>query len=210
MYYDVIHGKGVASTSGLRELGYPEVRLRLKPGDDLTAAESLLRTIGNYMIEQRISLRSGETFGFGSWTVQLLAERDDELWISEYTSSGDRYVDGASFALNLWGRQQMVCEKNEASCLRPAPTQLVVISDGVLEGDPIDGVRYSSPGHMSGWWITTDRYNNDPKTLKLVHVMHVLEKRPELGEILALPFGFRFDKSGTVTFDEHVANEIDE
>lgn len=32
----------------------------------------------------------------------------------------------------------------------PAPDQLVVMSEGVYEGDVVEGVRYPSPEHMSG------------------------------------------------------------
>ncbi|MBF7074579.1 hypothetical protein ISG33_14330 [Glaciecola sp. MH2013] len=44
---------------------------------------------------------------------------------------------------------------------------MVVISDGIYENNgPVEGVRYPSPEHMSGWWLTTELYNGDIKTLK--------------------------------------------
>lgn len=209
MHYDIVKGENVLHTVGLREYGHSDVFLRLHFGDDSRVAEELLRMIGDYVISRKISLQSEETFGFGSWTVQFIVGDKGELWVNEYVLEGDRYVDGASFAMNLWKNQQIICEQNKVLCIRPTSTQLVVVSDGVLEGDPVEGVRYPSPGHMSGWWITTDRYNDDPKTLKSIHLMHVLRVRPELAEILALPFGFRFDKDGIIAFDQQVMIEID-
>lgn len=89
----------------------------------------------------------------------------------------------------------------------PEPDQLVVISDGVYEGDVVEGVRYPSPILMSGWWLTTDRYDGDIKSLKTVHVRHICELRPDLSKFLGLPFGYRFfSGDGQTWFDEKVAN----
>jgi hypothetical protein len=87
----------------------------------------------------------------------------------------------------------------------PKPDQLVVISDGVFEGDIVEGVRYPSPQHMSGRWLTTDRYNGDIKSLRTVHFHHVTESRPDLMGFLKLPFGYRFF-SGDAWFDQKVAD----
>jgi len=48
---------------------------------------------------------------------------------------------------------------------------------------------------MSGWWITTDLYNGDIKTLRREHTYHVTAARPDLAKYLALPEGFRFNLS---------------
>lgn len=88
----------------------------------------------------------------------------------------------------------------------PKPDQLVVISDGVYEGDTVEGVRYPSPQHMSGWWLTTDRYDGDIKSLRTVHFRHVAEARPDLVGFLKLPFGYRFfSGNGDAWFDQKVA-----
>ena len=57
----------------------------------------------------------------------------------------------------------------------------------------VQGVRYPSPPHMSGWWITTDLYDDDITSLKTVHACHVTAVRPEQARYLALPPGWRFD-----------------
>lgn len=90
-------------------------------------------------------------------------------------------------------------------------TQLVVISDGVYEGiNPIEGVRYPSPEHMSGWWLTTDKYDGNSNSLKTVHFSHILEHRPNVAIYMALPFGYRFILGGDeeyVWFDSNVVDE---
>lgn len=57
---------------------------------------------------------------------------------------------------------------------------------------------------MSGWWITTDRYNEDTGTLRGVHLYHVINARPDLARYLALAHGFRFstEHSEDFWFDE--------
>jgi hypothetical protein len=79
----------------------------------------------------------------------------------------------------------------------------------VREGDHVEGVRYPSPEHMSGWWITTDRYDGDIKSLTLHHLHHLVQWRPDIAPYLALPFGYRFAlRDGEhVWFDEVAANE---
>lgn len=57
----------------------------------------------------------------------------------------------------------------------------------------MQGVRYPSPEHMSGWWVTTDRYDGDVRTLRHEHLYHLTAARPDLARYVALPFGFRFD-----------------
>jgi hypothetical protein len=84
------------------------------------------------------------------------------------------------------------CERAGARYDPPLADRLVVVTDGVFEGDPAEGVRYPSPAHMSGWWISTDRYDGDPDTLRREHAYHVTARRPDLARFLALPFGFRF------------------
>jgi hypothetical protein len=97
----------------------------------------------------------------------------------------------------LSGIQKKCCEHYNASFQPVSPEQLVVISEGIYEGDvPVEGVRYHSPEHMSGWWLITDRYNGDTESLQTVHYHHVAEYRPEIAVYMALPFGYRFQLGG--------------
>jgi hypothetical protein len=73
---------------------------------------------------------------------------------------------------------------------------------GGFGGEPVQGVRYPSPEHMSGWWITTDRYNGDVATLKTLHAYHLTARRPDLTRYLALAYGFRFySEASEIRFD---------
>lgn len=109
---------------------------------------------------------------------------------------------------NIW---KECCQHYEAEYCPVEAAQLVAISKGVLEGRrPVEGVRYPSPKHMSGWWLTTDEYDGDIDSIVTVHFEHIIEARPDLAIYMALPHGYRFDLGGDpehVWFDEDVKNE---
>ena len=89
--------------------------------------------------------------------------------------------------------QGKCCSHYEAKPDFVLASQMVVISKGIYEGVvPVEGVRYASPKHMSGWWLTTDEYDGDINSLNTVHFKHVVEHRPELAIYMALPVGYRF------------------
>jgi hypothetical protein len=114
-----------------------------------------------------------------------------------------------TLAVTYWRDQHRTCERLRTEFQPPHPDRLVVISAGVLEGDrDVQGIRYPSPEHMSGWWLTTSRFDGNTKSLETTHAYHVTAARPDLAHLIALPYGFRFDLSQEdVWFDEKVAAE---
>ncbi|MVA59613.1 hypothetical protein GOZ88_26380 [Agrobacterium vitis] len=117
-----------------------------------------------------------------------------------------RFCLGVSKAVRVLEEQISLCKKFDANLSPPSFEQLAVISDGLWEGDAVKGVRYPSPPHMSGWWLITDRYDGNTKSLKTVHIRHVTYQRPEITKYISLPFGFRFSsQDDEVWFDEKVA-----
>lgn len=172
-------------------------------------AEEFLHFVIGYLKQSDREILPGETFPYGYWLVKFLAE-DDSLDVWEYNPSAIEFVHGGSLTLTYWRDQHRICDRFRASFTPPRPDRLTVIDEGVLEGLPTQGVRYPSPEHMSGWWITTDKYNGDLSTLRREHTYHVTAARPDLAPYLALPYGFRFETSGhdaDAWFDERVAAE---
>ncbi|WP_455580129.1 immunity protein Imm33 domain-containing protein [Chryseobacterium cucumeris] len=96
-------------------------------------------------------------------------------------------------------QQSKICWEQNLIPLFPNFNQSVVISDGVYEGKDIEGIRYDSRQGESGWYLITDDYNDDIKSLKMVHFYHVAFARPDILQYLAIPFGYRFIiKNGNV------------
>ena len=107
--------------------------------------------------------------------------------------------------------QRKCCDFYGVSVAEVKVDQLVVISKGVYKIDAsVEGVRHQAPDHMSGWWLTTDEYDDNLESLITVHFSHIVEHRPELAQYMALPCGYRFNLGGeseNVWFDQGVANE---
>jgi len=133
---------------------------------------------------------------YGYWLVKFhRAGQEDHLETWEYSADASTFVKGGDLTLAYWRDQHLVCQQHEAAFNPPRPDRLTVISAGVLDGIPVQGIRYPSPDHMSGWWITTDLYDGDIKSLRNEHTYHVTAARPDLAKYMALPAGFRFNFS---------------
>lgn len=179
-------------TRGLSSAAHPELRASVADASLLGECEAFIRYLLAYL-RQGARLRDEETLAYGYWLTRFRAAGDGLLEAWEYTADATEFVSGVTLTLGYWRQQHEVCDRYAAEFAPPRPDRLVVISDGVLEGDAVQGVRYPSPEHMSGWWITTGRYNGDVKTLRREHLYHLTAARPDLARYVALPFGFRFD-----------------
>jgi hypothetical protein len=150
-------------------------------------------------------IKPGETLGYGYWITKAVADDKGRLCFWEYAPGAVEYVPGISNALRYWRDQHSVCGRASSLFCPPNAGQMVAISDGVFEGDDVQGVRYPSPSHMSGWWITTDRYDGNVSSLRTVHAYHLTATRPDLAQFLALAVGYRFySDNGEVRFDPKV------
>jgi len=196
-------------TQGLNDHGLRDLTVEVADTSLLPEAEGLLRNLVGYISSEGVRVEAGETLAFGYWAVQVREEQRGRFELWEYNAEATGFIAGANFTLTCWRDQHEVCERYGAEFSPPQPNQLVVISDGVLQGEAVQGVRYPSPEHMSGWWITTDRYDGDIGTLTQEHLYHLTAARPDLARYLALPFGFRLDQANdeAVWFDEKVARE---
>jgi len=195
-----------AETSGLSNVGHPELLVEFHHSALTEEAEGFLQYVSDYVIQSRATLRPDSTMLYGYWLTKFKDAGENKLEIWEYNSSATEFIKGATLTLQYWKDQHSICKAYAARFEPPRPDQLSVISQGVLEGLPVQGVRYPSPAHMSGWWITTDQYDGDIKTLKHEHTYHLTDARPDLAKYLALPPGFRFDLSSfeDVWFEEEV------
>jgi hypothetical protein len=171
----------------------------------------MLEILARYQIDNGVRIKATEKVRHGYWALEMHAGDDRALEIWESTADGSAFVPGADLTLRYWVDQHCVCEAAGADFAPPLPDQKVAISVGVMEGQrPLNGVRYFEPPHMSGWFLTTDRYSGDVKDLRVEHLYHVTAARPELAKYIALPPGYRFFLDGakeSVTLDEAVLRE---
>ena len=194
-------------TEGLRSLGQRELVVLVHDVELKPNVEDFVFFVCNY-IRQGNRIDHGETMAYGYWLTKFQERDRDTLETWEYNAQATDFVQGASLTLRYWRDQHVICEKHNAVFQPPRPDRLTLVSKGVLEGLPVQGVRYPSPEHMSGWWITTDQYDGNIKSLKHEHTYHITAARPDLAKYLALSEGFRFDLSVTedIWLDEKVAS----
>jgi hypothetical protein len=206
MKFQTLDDDRTCETVGLiKQTGY-ELSASVTDSLLIEDCREFLEFVANYLLAGN-PLRAGETLMYGYWLTKAQLDDKRRMFFQEYNPEATEFVFGVSHTIRYWKEQHDICEKGKAIFSPPRPDQKIVISEGVYEGDEVEGVRYPSPNHMSGWWITTDRYNGNVESLKTVHAHHVSAKRPDLAKFLALPFGYRFvSKNDDVWFDEAVVN----
>lgn len=209
MKVEIARDNGVLKTAGLAHRRQAELRLKLIGEETERRGEALLRYVADYVAGGGKPIRSSETMLYGYWLIKFVGDESSFLDIWEYDATATQFREGAELALKYWREQHDVCARASANFAPPRPDQLVVVSDGVLEGDAIKAVRYPSPEHMSGWWMVTDRYNGDVNSMRQEHMYHLTARRPDLAPYIALPFGYRFDltRHEDVWLDEEVLQE---
>jgi hypothetical protein len=169
------------------------VDLPLKTEDRGDGAVRLLEYIDAHLGRPGVQVRAGERLSYGSWELWFAGTEGSALSVQEASiTDPDARVNGASTALKLWESQRLECERWRSPHAPPTAVQLVAVSAGVQKGEPVEGVRYEAPAHMSGWFLTTSSYDGNIGSLRTVHLYHLIQRRPELARFLALGAGFFF------------------
>ena len=88
--------------------------------------------------------------------------------------NGDDYIERVDFAISVVETQEKECSVRNVLPIFPLFSQMIAVSKGVLEGEIIDAVRYPSPDHMTGWWLTTELYDGNIESLQVIHYYHLL------------------------------------
>jgi hypothetical protein len=183
------------STSGLARRGQAEIRVSVNSSELLKDAEGFLRFVVKYLENENQRVTPNQTLNYGYWLVKFEPTTDGTLDVWEYDPEFREFQHGGSLAIQYWRDQRAVCEKFHAAFDPPNPGKLTSVSAGVLEGRPVQAVRYNFGDPMSGWLIVTEQYDGDINSLKNHHTYHVTAARPDLAKFLALPCGFRFDQT---------------
>lgn len=152
----------------------------------------VIKYLINYCVDTNPIITDTQNIGYYSWLLQFKLDEDNRYDLYEANADGSGFNKGCDTAISVVRQQGEICWQQNLIPLFPNFNQSVVISDGVYEGRDIEGIRYDSPSDESGWYLITDDYNDDIKSLKMVHFYHVAFARPDILKYLAMPFGFRF------------------
>lgn len=196
------------STLGLNESGTQELSIRVAKPSLLLDAEQFLKFVVDYLISTGRRITAGETLNYGYWLIKFQQAIEGlEVW--EFNAAGTEFIPGGNLALTYWREQHKICETQNAEFDPPRPDKLTAVSAGVLEGLPVQGVRYRWQNHMSGWLIVTAAWDQNVRSIQNHHTYHLTAKRPDLAKFIALPVGYRFDLTigEKVWLDEEVQQQ---
>ena len=150
-------------------------------------------------------------FPYGFWLIQFRRAADGSISIAELVPESMTFEDGLSRAVACRRAQEEQCAKAGVTFSPPCIEQLVAVSPELLaDNGLVQGVRYPSPEHMSGWWLVDEAFDGSAASMKPIHLGHVAARRPDVLPFLALPFGYRFSVIGhevDIWYDEVVAKD---
>lgn len=196
-------------TQGLKKLKGFELRVLVREHSEESYSR-VLTYVCDYLISESVNIVNEETIAFHSWLLKFKLEEAEIVDLWEASDGGDSFLQGVDYALTVVQEQEEECRRRNVTPLFPTFGQKIVISKGVYEGCGVDAVRYSSPKHMTGWWVTTDLYDGNIESLMTVYFYNLAFKRPDILKYFALPFGYRFyitDEEKDVWFDGKVLEE---
>jgi hypothetical protein len=196
------------ATVGLTKRGQSELVITVDSTALVREAQSFLQFVVAYLDRTGVRITPHQTMNYGYWLVKFEPIKGDRLDVWEYNPELTQFLHGGSLALRYWRQQHQLCDKCGADFDPPNPGKLTSVSAGVMEGRPVQAVRYRFGEPMSGWLMVTDQYDGNIHTLTNHHTYHISAARPDLAKFLALPSGFRFDQvnGDRVWFDAEVAS----
>lgn len=201
-----VYGDYLKTTNLLSVVGY---EVQVLNQDSIQDCIRFIQYFIDYCMDCTPQIMPEQTISYQSWIVQLSESSNSTLTVLEAKSNGDGFVEGISYASKVISDQEEMCKYFRTEPIYPLFNQNIVISKGIYEGLSVDAVRYTSPEHMTGWWLTSDLYDDNIDSLMNVHYYHVAFTRPDLLKYLALPYGFRFctaDSKEDIWFDENASD----
>jgi hypothetical protein len=192
-------------TDGLSSLIGHEFKLCILHSD-ISEYTNVLNFLIDYCIDSKPEIKPDQTISYHSWLLKCVLTPDSYYSLWEANKNGEDFIEGVDYSIKIIFEQREMCKRFNVMPSFPTFSQKIVISNGVYEGLPIEAVRYPSPNHMTGWWLTTEQYDGNVKSLMAVHYFHVAFKRPDLIKYLALPNGYRFfaGKEEDIWYDQKV------
>lgn len=177
-------------TQGL--INYIEYEVRLKSFGNIQGESALFCFIIDYVLNETPKIYNNETISYGIWLLKFV-EFAGYFEIYELDEQFKNWQEGADNSIYYFEQQKAICKDEATEFTVPLFNQNIAISDGVLEGLRVQGIRYNEPEHMSGWYLTTSEYDGDIKNMKVVSLQTLVINRKDLLQFLALPPGFVFE-----------------
>ncbi len=208
MKYKRIESTLAVQTDGLLIGDQRELRASISDRGRLVECEGFLKYVADYLTNTGSTLKAGETIQWGYWHVKFELASDGILDAFEHNPDWSAYIRGISLAASYVAEQHATCAQNGEEMCAPPAHYWCMVSGGVLEDEPVDGARYAADDEISGWYLTTEKYDGNVTSMRWMRLYEVTSVRPDVARYLALPHGYWFnqrDDNEPIGFDAALA-----
>ena len=204
--YTILELKDTFVTQGLDTVFKREFLLKKKKYSK-DKIKIIVDYILKYLNESGNEIKDQETFGCGSWLIKFVF---DKVYIQihelkEVINGENIYEFDLTLTTTFFNEQFDFCKKHNLTPEIPLLAQKIAVSKEIYNGSEVNGVRYEAPQYMTGWYLTSNSYNGDVKSLQVESIFYLIKARPDLVKYLAIPIGYRFyldEKGDDVWKDE--------
>jgi hypothetical protein len=165
--------------------------LKLVHINNLEGEINLLQYLIDYIIDCAPEIKEEQTVAYGLWLLKF-TKYSEVYELYELNHNFEDWIRGAENSVHTFELQKYWCREENVVFSIPEFQQLIAISDGVMNGLPVTGMRYMAPKHMSGWYLVTELYNGDASTMKVIRPKEIVKGRKDLLQFFALPAGYSF------------------
>jgi hypothetical protein len=196
------------TTQGFLEANDAELQIAVREPSLLGDAGRLAQALVEYVLSSGNKILPNQTVAWATWLLKFVPDGSRTLSAYEADVEHGDFSHGATFTIQTWNAQTKVCTDNNVPYDAPAFTEFVVVAPGVLNGEPIDGVRYPYQRPNTGWWLFCPSYDGDVNSVQRIPLHHLYHHNTTAAPFLGLGPGHCFDsRSGRVWFDSDVAKE---
>lgn len=173
-------------------------------------AINLAECLASHLEENHAVVVSGEKI---SWATSVLRfDLDSDVLVARGLNvRTDKFDVAADSVLFNWKGQREICSSVRSQFVSTELLNFLVASPDVESGEEevAEAVRYPFLLPNSGWWLFGPSYDSDIRTMRKVHVGHVVQRFPQIVPYLALAPGFCFSvgEKPRIWFEKDVAQQ---
>jgi len=192
MTYKILKKESFFITEGIQSIINKEFRVKKGEYDEIEI-RYVIDYILKYIITENKILKDKETFELGSWLLQFVFNGFfiDIYELKNVLGGKNIYKEGIDIATKIYRIQSSLINEG-ISPLIPKFSQKIALTKDIYDGSEVNGVRYSAPSHMTGWYLTSNSYKGDVNTLIVEYLYFIIDKRFDIIKFLSLPIGYRF------------------
>lgn len=207
--YIILENALLFYSSGLKDNCGFEFKI-LKKGIEQKDCIIFIDYLLNYIYENKVLIKNGETLAYYSWLVKFSIEDNYFINVFELDPNSHKFILGIQYSSRLLKDQLEICSFNNVLPDFPLFGNYIVVYPNVYESNSLECIRYEKENDNCGWYVTSPDYNGDYTQMRLDHFSHFALKKFNLLKYLALPAGYfiiKHNNEFNVQFDQSILNE---